>query len=103
MASFETHLDLYENELRKGAIIFRAINHPLRQKILQLIHTKGKITVTELYKKLHLEQSVTSQHLAVMRRTGFVNTERKERFIFYSVNYERLNEVRRLSNQLIEF
>lgn len=102
MTSPEIPLDLYQNELRKAAIIFRAINHPLRQKILQLIHTKRKITVTELYKTLHLDQFVTSQHLAVLRRTCFVNTERKERFIFYSVNYERLNEVQRLSNQLIE-
>lgn len=103
MTSSETPLHLYENELRKGRMVLRAINHPLRQKILQLIHIKGKITVTELYHKLHLEQSVTSQHLAVLRRTGFVNTEKMERFIFYSINYNRLNEVQQLSNQLIEF
>lgn len=103
MTSYESPIELYQNELYEGAKIFRAISHPLRQKILQLIHTKGKITVTELYHILHLEQSVTSQHLAVLRRTGFVNTERKERFIFYSLSYDRLNEVQQLGNQLIKF
>ncbi|HWR32796.1 MAG TPA: helix-turn-helix transcriptional regulator, partial [Chitinophagaceae bacterium] len=49
-------------DIKKAALIFRAVNHKLRQQMLRLIDEQGKITVTELYQKLFLEQSVASQH-----------------------------------------
>jgi DNA-binding transcriptional ArsR family regulator len=46
------------------------LNHKLRQQILALIETEKKITVTEIYVRMRLEQSVASQHLAILRRAG---------------------------------
>src|SRR5690242_8749840 len=82
-------------QLKKAALILRAINHKLRQQILKLINQKEKITVTEIYVKLRLEQSVASQHLAILRKAGFVNTNRDGKFIYYSVNHDRLQEVQK--------
>ena len=87
--------------LKKAALVFRAINHKLRQQMLQIIHQSGRITVTELYIKLRLEQSVASQHLAILRKAGFVNTERDGKFMFYSINYQRVKEVERSATELI--
>ncbi|MGE5519895.1 MAG: ArsR/SmtB family transcription factor [Candidatus Dadabacteria bacterium] len=85
---------------RKAALIIRAINHKLRQQILALIHEHKLITVTEIYEKLGLEQSVASQHLAVLRHAQFVHTKRDGKFIFYSVNYKRIEEAKDCANQL---
>jgi DNA-binding transcriptional ArsR family regulator len=87
--------------LKKAALVLRAINHKLRLQILKLINQHGKLTVTEIYVKLRLEQSVASQHLAILRRAGYVATERDGKFIFYSVNHERLAEIQQLSKSLI--
>ena len=84
--------------VKKAALILRAINHKLRQQILKLIDEQGRITVTEIYVKLRLEQSVASQHLAILRKAGFVNTDRDGKFIYYSVNTNRLEEL----NQFVE-
>ena len=46
-------------ELRKATMVLRAINHPLRQQMLKIIHQAGAMTVTELYVKLRLEQAQT--------------------------------------------
>ncbi|HVZ27010.1 MAG TPA: metalloregulator ArsR/SmtB family transcription factor [Sediminibacterium sp.] len=78
---------------KKAALILRAINHKLRQQIIKLLDENQKMTVTEIYVKLRLEQSVASQHLAILRRAGIVSTNRDGKFIFYSVNYSRLEEV----------
>ena len=94
-------LDLKILEIRKAALIYRAINHKLRQDMLKLIHKSGKITVTELYRKMSLEQSVASQHLAILRAAGFVSTERDRRFIFYTVNYDNLKFLEEQSQKLI--
>ena len=88
--------------IKKAALVLRAINHKLRQQILRQIDELGKITVTELYIKLRLEQSVASQHLAILRKAGFVKTERNGKFIYYSVNTNRLEEVNQLVANLID-
>jgi DNA-binding transcriptional ArsR family regulator len=100
MIQNELQVDLLQ--LRKGALILRAVNHKLRQQILKLLHENGKMNVTSIYVKLRLEQSVASQHLAILRAAGFVDTERNQKMIFYSVNYDRLNQVQKLCSNLLE-
>lgn len=46
----------------------RAMNHKLRHTILTFIDNAGSTNVTAIYKALNIEQSVASQHLAIMRR-----------------------------------
>src|SRR5215213_11055378 len=87
--------------VKKASLILRAINHKLRQQILKLIDEQGKITVTEIYVKLRLEQSVASQHLAILRKAGFVNTDRDGKFIYYSVNTSRLEELNQFVDALL--
>lgn len=87
--------------IKKAAVVLRAINHKLRQQILHLIEENKKMTVTEIYIQLRLEQSVASQHLAIMRRAGIVKTTREGKFIWYSVNTERLDEISRFVDELL--
>ena len=87
--------------LKKASLILRAINHKLRQQILKLIDEAGRITVTEIYVKLRLEQSVASQHLAILRKAGFVKTERDGKFIYYTVNPERLEDLNKFVESLL--
>ncbi|HNU87986.1 MAG TPA: metalloregulator ArsR/SmtB family transcription factor [Ferruginibacter sp.] len=79
--------------LKKAALVLRALNHKLRQQLLKLIEDEKKITVTEIYVRLRLEQSVASQHLAILRKAGIVTTERDGKFIYYMVNYKRIDEI----------
>jgi DNA-binding transcriptional ArsR family regulator len=97
----ENVLAIESLELKKAALTFRAVNHSLRQEILRLIHQNLRITVTEIYIKLKLEQSVASQHLAILRKAGIVSTERDGKCIFYSVNYNRLKQVHEIAKELI--
>lgn len=87
--------------LKKSAIILRALNHPLRQKIFLLLDERGKMTVSEIYAKLSLEQSVASQHLAIMRRAGIVKTERDKKFVFYRLNFDRIAQIDRSIKELL--
>lgn len=87
--------------VKKAALILRALNHKLRQQILRLIDENGRMTVTELYLKLRLEQSVASQHLAILRKAGFVNTDRDGKFIYYSVNINRMEELNKFLAELL--
>jgi DNA-binding transcriptional ArsR family regulator len=101
-AKIDPELKIDVLTLKKAALVLRAVNHKLRQQILKLIHQKGRITVTEIYVKLRLEQSVASQHLAILRKAGFVTTLREGKFIYYSVSQERLAQVHEFAQQLLK-
>ena len=97
----EQELTIDTLDIKKAVIILRAINHKLRQVILKYIGEKGQVTVTEIFEHLLLEQAVASQHLAVLRKTGFVKTKRDGKFIYYSVNRQRILDLNRFVTDLI--
>jgi ArsR family transcriptional regulator, virulence genes transcriptional regulator len=87
--------------LKKGAMILRALNHKLRQQMVRLLDENKRLTVTELYIQLRLEQSVASQHLAILRRAGIVKTERDGKFIYYTINSNRIASIMKCIDELI--
>jgi len=87
--------------LKKAALVLRAMNHKLRQQMIKLLDENKKMTVTEIYVKLRLEQSVASQHLAILRRAGIVITQRDGKFIYYTINYDRVAEVNKFVEDLV--
>jgi DNA-binding transcriptional ArsR family regulator len=66
------------------------------------IAEKQPITVTELYTHFRLEQSAASQHLAILRKAGIVEINRDGKFIYYSINMERLAEINQFVDQLLK-
>lgn len=80
-------------QVKKAAVTLRAINHKLRQQIMRLLEDHQRMTVTEIYVQLRLEQSVASQHLAILRRAGIVETFRDGKYISYSINADRLAQL----------
>ncbi len=98
----ETYSSLLEvYKIRKASLILKAINHKLRQAAIDVIYEHERITVTDLYAILKIEQSVASQHLAILRRAEVLNTERKGKFIYYSINHTRLGEINEFLRNLI--
>ncbi len=87
-------------ELRKAVLVLRAVNHKLRQRIIDLLEENEFMTVTDIYIKLRLEQSVASQHLAILRRAGVVVTSRQGKFINYSLNGDRIAQISQLVEEL---
>ena len=87
--------------IMKSSMVLRALNHKLREQIITIIQENKRLTVTQLYVKMRLEQSVISQHLAILRRAGIVSTDRDGKFIFYSLNFSRLDAINRFTNNLV--
>jgi DNA-binding transcriptional ArsR family regulator len=88
------------NELRLAVLVLRAVNHKLRQKIIDLLDEHKRMTVTDIYVKLRLEQSVASQHLAILRKAGVVITERQGKFIYYGLDKTRLSQISQIVEDL---
>jgi DNA-binding transcriptional ArsR family regulator len=77
-------------KLQHSSDVLRAIAHPLRMTILEFIDRNRSINVNKIYNTLKLEQSITSQHLKILRQSGVVNTHREGKYIHYTIDYARL-------------
>lgn len=84
-------VSINNEKLQYSSEILRALAHPLRMKILEFIDQNDTINVNKIYNTLKLEQSITSQHLRILRLAGLVQTERDGKFIHYSINYNTIN------------
>jgi ArsR family transcriptional regulator len=69
---------------RFKAEFFRALGHPARLRILELLRS-GERSVSELQAELEIDSSSVSQQLAVMRAKNIVDTRRAGTSVFYSV------------------
>ena|SRR5437868_3049683 len=97
----ENPLQIDYHSLKKASLVLRSLNHKLRQQIVRIISDDERITVTEIYVKLRLEQSVASQHLAILRKAGIVSTQRDGKFIYYTINQPRVQALERFVKDLV--
>jgi len=87
--------------VKDASMIIRSIKNKLRQEILNMLEENRRMKVTDIYVKLNIEQSITSQHLAILRRAKIVNTERQGREIYYSLNFKQIQKVELFINKLL--
>ncbi|MEM1326763.1 MAG: metalloregulator ArsR/SmtB family transcription factor [Bacteroidota bacterium] len=83
---------IHQEKLETSSAILRALAHPLRMKIIEFIDQNEEVNVNKIYSTLHLEQSITSQHLRILRQSNLVETQRMGKYVFYSLNYERIQQ-----------
>ncbi len=90
------------DSLQNSSEILRALAHPLRMQILEFIDKHKTINVNKIYNTLKLEQSITSQHLRILRLAGVVDTHREGKYIHYSINYSKIDHVVNSINGFLE-
>lgn len=98
----ENPLNINYLMLKKSALVLRALNHKLRQQIIKIIANSEETNVTDLYVNLRIEQSVASQHLAILRKVYILITERKGKMIYYKINYDRITAIKQFVKELGE-
>jgi ArsR family transcriptional regulator len=82
------------------ADFFRALGHPARIRILQLLRG-GEMAVGALQVALELDSSSTSQHLAALRRRGLVVSRREGTSVYYRVKDPRTLKLLELAKAII--
>jgi len=83
-------LDIDKLELVASKL--RAIAHPMRIAIIDLLHEK-QLSVTEIYEKLDIEQASASHHLNILKSKGVLSSRRNGKKIFYALKNQTLTEI----------
>ena len=82
--------DFERKVLDESTSLLRAITHPTRIALLNFIIENQPVKVFEIHTTLNLDQSITSQHLRILRESGIVQTTRRGKFIYYNVESVKL-------------
>ncbi len=80
-------------KLEMAASKLRAIAHPMRIAIIDLLNEKSKMSVTEIYSALDIEQASASHHLNILKNKGILVSKREGKKIFYSLKSVTLTEI----------
>jgi ArsR family transcriptional regulator, virulence genes transcriptional regulator len=85
--------DLTPEQLEKAANMLKAIAHPVRISILNYLEDGRKLTVTEIYELLKIEQSTTSHHLGILKDKGVLSSKREGKNTYYFLKHNDLASI----------
>ncbi len=84
------------SDAAKLATAFSALSDPVRLRVLSLLAaaSEGEVCVCEFVGPLGKSQPTVSHHLKILSEAGLVRGERRGRWVWYSLDRERLAELR---------
>jgi len=82
------------------AEVCKTLADPKRLMILHELR-EGEMSVGQLVSRLNLSQANVSQHLAILRERGIVNTRRDGTSIYYSVANPKIGQACDLVQQVL--
>lgn len=80
--------------------IFKALAHPIRLQIIKLLKN-GEMCVCDILPNLDSEQSNTSQHLAILKNQGIVESKKDGAKVIYSIKSKEVYEMIDLAEVII--
>lgn len=81
------------SKLNKVAEILKAVAHPIRIQVIDLLNKHERLTVTQIYQSLNVEQSLASHHLSKMRDKGVLTAVRDGKNIYYELTDDKITDI----------
>jgi len=81
------------DKLESASEMLKAIAHPLRIAIVDLLDGNKKMSVTEIYEELNIEQAIASHHLSILKNKGVLSYERSGKNCYYYLKHPRLSQI----------
>jgi ArsR family transcriptional regulator, arsenate/arsenite/antimonite-responsive transcriptional repressor len=74
-------------------LLFKALNDPIRRKILELLKKKGDMSAGEIAEQFDISKPSISHHLDLLKQAGLVDVMRDGQFLYYSLNTTIIDEL----------
>lgn len=68
------------------AEMLKTMGHSLRISIIKLLCENERLSVTEIFTKLGIEQAVASHHLRLLKSAGIVALQKKGKHSYYFIS-----------------
>jgi len=81
--------------IHRWEIIFKTLANVNRLKIIRLLEDGQKLNVSDISEKIKISFSATSRHLIILQRVGVLEDEGTAGHVFYSLNPNLPNDLKR--------
>lgn len=71
----------------------KAVAHPIRFLMVDLLYVEKELSVTEIHEKLNIEQAVASHHLRILKNQDIVKVSRDGKNSYYSLAKEEYHNI----------
>jgi ArsR family transcriptional regulator len=96
-----SELRLGADEAARLAGGFKALGHPVRLQIVELLSRYGgEVCVCEIERHFALTQPTISHHLKVLREAGLVDADQRGLWVYYHLRPGRIDALRGLLGEL---
>jgi len=89
-------------KLEFAASKLRSIAHPVRIAIIDMLDHNRRLSVTEIYQALNIEQAAASHHLNILKNNRVLVSKREGKKIFYALKNSTLTEIIQCINRCNE-
>lgn len=88
---------LTATEAEDLAAVLKVLADPARLRIVSMLATAadGEVCVCDLTDPLDLRQPTVSHHMKVLREAGFIDSDRRGKWVYHRLVPDRLADVRR--------
>ncbi|MBB6216308.1 ArsR family transcriptional regulator [Anaerosolibacter carboniphilus] len=81
--------------------LLKALAHPTRLQILDILKDKDELCVCHIYEDLELEQSNVSQHLKILKDQGILSSRKDGLKVMYSVKSPEVFQILDISRKIL--
>lgn len=86
-------IKINKEKFEKAAYILKAVAHPTRLAIIQLLDVESNLTVNEICETLNCEQSLISHHLINMKLRGILKSHKDGLNVYYSLKEREITNL----------
>ncbi len=91
-----SEIDIISIEQKKTARFAKAMGHPIRMYVLELLSKQSCCYSGDLTEELPIAKSTLSQHLKELKAAGLIQGETEAPKVKYCINKENWEEAQRL-------
>lgn len=93
MIAEATDIKINKEKFEKAAYILKAVAHPTRLAIIQLLDAQENLMVNEICEILKCEQSLISHHLINMKLRGILQSHKDGLNVYYSLKEREITNL----------
>jgi DNA-binding transcriptional ArsR family regulator len=86
--------DLFEKELQKRAIFFKALAHPARLQIIKYLAETHICLSGDISDMFPIGRTTVNQHIRELKSAGIIEGHEKDGKIYYCLNTAKVGEMR---------
>lgn len=98
-ATRSTQTSIEIQSLEHCASVLKAIAHPIRIAIIELLESHESMSVSEIHERLQVEQAVASHHLGILKNKGVLLSKRDGKNMRYELRHRQITRIIQIMQQ----